>query len=199
MREPVAVIAESLRLAREAARRLAADADARLPGPPRPFTPESYLRTDAAPSRIVLCVSGGASAAAAFVEGCAARLLWPPPHAEMHRAIDGIRAEVAAPRRVRSAHARPPRGASARLLEGRVDRRRAEAALAAGPPFEWIVESPRHVRLAERVLGELAARGVTWSALDPVELVAVAGPATLAPFRREWGKHLPRGVPFLGW
>jgi hypothetical protein len=194
MREPVAVIAETLRGAREAARRLAADPS--LAGPITPCTPASYLRRDSAPSRVVLCAPSDASDAAAFLQRCAARLLWPPPHAEMHRAIDGIRAEVAAPRRIRSAHPRRPHGASARLLEGRVDRRRVDAALAAGRPFDWIVESPRHVRLAGPVLDALVARGVRWSALDPVQLVAVVGPASLAPFRREWGKGLPRGVPF---
>jgi hypothetical protein len=130
------------------------------------------------------------------LRACAARLLWPAPPGELHRAIDGIRA---------GAHGRPPKRApepsgrrrltSARLLEGRVDRRRASAALEAGRPFEWIVESPRHVRLTTVQLARLADRGVRWSALEPVELVAVFAAAPLARSRRDWARMLGRRVP----
>jgi hypothetical protein len=197
VREPVAVIAETLTAAREAARRLAADG--RLPGPPTPCTPASYLRRDASPSRVVLCApSGAASDAAAFLRRCAARLLWPPPHAELHSAIDGIRPEAGPPRPLKRPPAPPWRrhSTSARLLEGRVDRRRADAALDAGKPYDWIVESPRHVLLSDRELDALGERGVRWSALEPVELVGIVGPASLARSRREWGPGLPPGVPF---
>ena len=76
-----------------------------------------------------------------------------------------------------------------------MDRRRAEAALEAGRPFDWIVESPRHVRLTDSDLDALAGRGVRWSALEPVDLVGVVGPASLARSRRAWSAGLPR-VPF---
>jgi hypothetical protein len=190
----VAVIAESLRAARSAARRLAEAS--RLRGPLTACTPASYLRQDGAPSRIVLCAPARAAQAESFLRACAQRLLWPAPPGDLHRAIDGIRAGAHGrpPKRVPSPSARR-RLTSARLLEGRVDRRRASAALEAGRPFDWIVESPRHVRLTSRQLETLAERGVRWSALEPVELLAVFAPAAHARPRREWARVLGRRVP----
>jgi hypothetical protein len=193
VRDPIAVIAETLAAARAAARRLAGSAAL---APLTAWTPASYLRREAAPSRVVLCAPGdGAESAAAFLRDCAARLLWPPPPADLHHAIEGIRAEMRAPPgpRRRPAPARR-RFSSARLLEGRVDRRRAAAALGAGRPLDWIVESPRHVRLTSEELDALAASGVRWSALDPVELVGVYGPASLGRTRRAWSAGFPKGV-----
>ena len=194
MPEPVAVIAASAPVARAAARRLSAASGIRAPL--ESFTPASYLRAAAAPSRIVLCAPPGAADAAAFLRRWAERLLWPAPPAEIHDAIDGIRPVIASPRRVRAPEllARAER-ASARLLEGTVDARRAAAALDAGPPLDWIVESARHVRLSRRELAAMAARGVRWSVLDPVEILAVYGVPSLARSRGEWGKALPRRVP----
>jgi hypothetical protein len=190
--EPIAIIAESLPAARAAARRLAARALSIAPL--TPCTPASYLRREAAPSRVVLCAP--ADGTAEFLRDCAARLLWPPPPADLHRAIAGIRSGADAPLRPRRPPSRPRRRRllAARLLEGRVDRRRAAAALGAGRPLDWIVESPRHVRLSGRELDALAQSGVRWSALEPVELVAVYGPAGLARSRR-WAKGFA-GVPF---
>src|SRR5690349_11750261 len=197
MPEPmVAVIAPRVRDAREAARRLSAQA---LAGAPLlPCTPASYLRRDSAPSRIVLCAPAGEPAGAVeFLRRWAERFLWPAPHADLHRAIDGIRPVIRAPRRLRGARAAVSRRrqGSARLLEGTVDARRAAGALEAGEPFDWIVESARHVRLDARELAALAARGVRWSALEPVELVGVYVPASLARSRSRWARGLPRGVP----
>ena len=197
MPEPVAVIAETLRAARSAARRLAEAS--RLRAPLTPWTPASYLREHAAPSRIVLCApSRGAARSEAFLRAWAERLLWPAPPGDLHRAIDGIRAGAHAPGPLKRAPAPAGRRrlTSARLLEGRVDRRRATAALEAGRPFDWIVESPRHVRLTSGQLETLAARGVRWSALEPVELVAVFAPAPPARSRRRWARVLGRRVPF---
>jgi hypothetical protein len=194
MHGPIAVIAASARAAREAARRLAAESV--LSGPLIPCTPASYLSRASAPSRIVLCPPGGSSAAE-FLSRWAERLLWPAPPADLHHAIDGIRPAIRTPRRIGSgAAARRRRHASARLLEGTVDASRAAGALEAGRPFDWIVESARSVRLSRPELARLAASGVRWSALAPVELVGVYGPASLARTRRAWGKGFPRGVPF---
>jgi hypothetical protein len=198
MPEPVAVIAESLRGARIAARRIAESS--RLRAPLTACTPASYLRRgESAPSRVVLCASAGsAERAASFLRACAARLLWPAPPGDLHRAIDGIRAGAHAPHGPKRAPAATARRhvTSARLLEGRVDGRRAALALATGPPLEWIVESPRHVRLTAAQLAALAVRGVRWSALEPVELVAVYGPASVERSRRAWGNGLPKNVPY---
>ena len=180
--------------ARDAARRLSAASGIRAPL--EPFTPASYLRSAAAPSRIVLCAPAGAANAAAFLRRWTERLLWPAPPAELHDAIDGIRPAIASPRRVRAAPCRA-RGqrASARLLEGTVDPPRAAGALDAGPPLDWIVESARHVRLSRAELAALASRGVRWSVLDPVEILGVYGMPSLARSRGVWGKALPRRVP----
>ena len=196
MPEPVAVIAESLRAARSAARRLARASGLRAPL--TPCTPASYLRLEAAPSRIVLCASArGAARSESFLRACATRLLWPPPPGDVHQAIDGIRAELGPPRLLKRSAAPPRlrRYTAARLLEGRVDGRRASAALEAGRPLDWIVESPRHVRLTSGQLEELAARGVRWSALEPVELLGVFAPAPVAGPRRSWARVLGRRVP----
>jgi hypothetical protein len=195
MPEPVAVIAASARTARDTARRLSAASGIRATF--EPFTPASYLHAAAAPSRIVLCAPSGAADAAAFLRRWTERLLWPAPPAELHDAIDGIRPAIASPRRVRAApesRARTER-ASARLLEGTVDAPRAAAALDAGPPLDWIVESARHVRMSRSELAVLASRGVRWSVLDPVEILGVYGEPSLARSRGEWGKALPRRVP----
>ncbi|HEX4440373.1 MAG TPA: hypothetical protein VH854_09910 [Thermoanaerobaculia bacterium] len=197
MPEPVAVIAPRVRDARDAARRLEAQP---LAGAPLvPCTPASYLRLESGPSRIVLCAPAGEpDRAAAFLRRWADRLLWPAPPSDLHRAIDGIRPAIRSPRRLRGPRPAAPRRrhASARLLEGTVDAPRAAAALEAGEPLDWIVESARHVRLDARALSELASRGVRWSALEPVELVGVYGPASLARSRASWARGLPRGVPF---
>jgi len=194
MPDPVAVIAVSARDARHAARRLSAASGLRAPL--EPFTPASYLRAAAAPSRIVLCAPSGAAVAAAFLRRWAERLLWPAPPAELHDAIDGIRPVIASPRRVRARESRAHgHRASARLLEGTVDSPRAAAAFDAGPPLDWIVESARHVRLSRGELAALASRGVRWSVLDPVEILGVYGVPSLARSRGEWGKALPRRVP----
>jgi len=189
------VIAETLRAARIAASRLAATS--RLGAPLTPCTPASYLRREAAPSRVVLCASSRSPGrAASFLRSCAQRLLWPAPPGDLRRAIDGIRSGGGHPRLLKRLPPAPRRRVtSARLLEGRVDGPRAAAALEAGRPLDWIVESPRHVRLTDRQLAALGERGVRWSALEPVELVAVFAPSAPAGSGRGWTRAVGRGVP----
>ncbi len=75
------------------------------------------------------------------------------------------------------------------LLEGTIDAARARSALHS-EPRDWIVESARHVRLGSRALAALTRAGVVWSALEPVELVAVLTAAALPR-----GIGLPAGTP----
>ena len=106
-------------------------------------------------------------------------------------AVAGLRAPHRRPRRLRpAAPARPSGGLpSALLLEGPVDAARARAALRSAPR-DWIVESARHVRLGGPSLAALAREGVAWSALEPVELLAVYAPESP---RGDLG--LPPGTP----
>ena len=184
---PVAVVAASAAEAAAAARAV----ERRLPGVVlAPASLDDYLRATEASGRVVLCVTGrSASRARAFLRRAAERLLWPPPPADLLDAVAGLR-PVAAARPGSGAHARgevAPR--MALLLEGAVDARRAQAALRS-TPREWIVESARHVRVGPRGMAALARAGVAWSALDPVELVAVCAESPLPP-----GTGLPAGVP----
>lgn len=157
-----------------------------------------YLAAPRAEPRILL-VPAGASVASdvAFLRRAARRLLWPAPPADFRDAIGGLRAQVTRPR---LASARPSRERSgstlaALLLEGRVDPARMRAVLASQAPRDWIVETPGHVRLPAGWHGRLAREGVRWSALEPVELVAVwAGPA-LARQASRWRRLLPPRTP----
>ena len=191
---PVAVIAATAAEARRAAAALGADASAfRL----RPAALSEYLASAEAPARVILCaLQPSAPRAVAFLGRAAARLLWPAPPEDIDSAIGGLR----------DSHAGPPAAAAvsagrrsgplrvALLLEGRVDGPRTRAALASDGPRDWIVESPRHVGLSERGLASLARAGVRWSALNPVELLAVYVPASVARAlnRRSW---LPPRTP----
>ncbi len=184
---PLAVVAASAAEAAAAARTI----ERRLPGAVlAPASLEDYLRATEASGRVVLCVTGrNASRARAFLRRAAERLLWPSPPADLLDAVAGLRPVAAA----RPGSAAPARGESAPrtalLLEGAVDARRARAALRS-TPREWIVESARHVRVGPRGMAALARAGVAWSALDPVELVAVCAESPLPP-----GIGLPAGIP----
>ncbi len=195
----VAVVAATAAEARAAA----ADLRPRVPGcAVHAAGFAAYLADPRAPARVILCATRGpAERGAAFLGRATARLLWPAPPADIDAAIGGLR---------EPAHARPaarPRQPGRRLaagrlpaallLEGSVDRARARAALAAaacGGPHDWIVESARHVRLPDRSLASLARSGVRWSALEPVELVAVYAARPVARALRA-RTALPRGAP----
>jgi hypothetical protein len=163
-----------------------------------PATLDAYLASPHAPARVVLCAARGpASRGLAYLRRAAARLLWPAPSADLVDAIRGLRSDHA-PRRARrhDSTVAPARGEglhSALLLEGAVEPARARAALASATR-DWIVESVRHVRIEDPGLVALARAGVSWSALEPVELVAVfaAAPLARALRRSSW---LPAGTP----
>lgn len=159
---------------------------------------EGYLASDGDGRRIVLCPAGRSiQSDLAFLRRVAGRLLWPSPSADLRDAIGGLRA-VASPATSRSA--RPPRRSAsgvvaALLLEGRVDAARARAVLESSPLRDWIVETPRHVRLPERLGAALARAGVRWSALEPVEVVALFARPELLRARARWRTLLGRGTP----
>ena len=163
-----------------------------------PATLDAYLAAPHAPARVVLCATrGSASRGLAYLRRAAARLLWPAPSADLVDAIGGLRSAPAHRRaRRHDSTVAAGRGEGLRcalLLEGAVEPARARAALASATR-DWIVESVRHVRIEDRGLAALARAGVSWSALEPVELVAVfaAAPLARALTRKAW---LPAGTP----
>lgn len=189
----VAVVAATAAEARDAAGALTR----RVPGfRPVPAALAAYLANPDAPARVILCATRGPAARGlAFLSRAAGRLLWPAPPADIDAAIGGLR-DTDHPRRPGGA-SRPGRLAVALLLEGAVDRLRTRAAFAAvgkAGPRDWIVESARHVRLPAPQLAALERAGVRWSALEPVELVAIyAAEAVARALRRRTG--IPRGTP----
>jgi hypothetical protein len=134
----------------------------------------------------------------AFLRRVRARILWPPPEGDLRAAIAGLRGEDLPP----LPSLRPsPRGQlrkSALLLEGAVTGERARAALAS-ETRHWIVESPCAVALTARQLEALARRGVQWSALQPVRVVALLASPALARGRRQWRHLLPRRTKVCVW
>lgn len=177
-------------------RATAAAIEAALPGVPRTTRSLSrYLAAPGSDSRILLVPAGASvSRDLAFLRHAARRLLWPAPSADFRDAIGGLRTEGSSPRaeRTRQPPRRQARGTvTALLLEGRVDPSRMRAILASGAPRDWIVESPRHVVLPAGLERALERAGVRWSALEPVELVAVCVGAALAKVRARWRRLLP--------
>jgi hypothetical protein len=161
------------------------------------FSLAGYLAAKRAPHRIVLCPAGLSTAADLRFLGLAVeRLLWPAPPRGLRAAIGGIRPHgdprrEHAPSRSEAQRAVPGRVASALLLEGRVGASRALSALAASGPRDWIVESARHVRMPARLHRTLARAGIRWSALEPIELVALYARPALARARGKWKALLP--------
>jgi len=185
MSPAIACVAPALRQARGLARALAERLGEDGVGA---FSLASFLAADDAPARIVLCPAGrSVSADRAFLAAAARRLLWPLPPARLREAVGGLRnEEIADGGRPAPAGAAGP--STALLLEGEVRSPRARAALAAGGARTWIVESPGRVRLSNRELEHLARRGVRWTVLAPVLVVAVYASPGLARAARSWGR-----------
>ncbi len=153
------------------------------------FSLAGYLAAAHAPDRIVLCPAGLSTVSDLRFLGLAARrLLWPAPPRSLRAAIGGIRPHGERPRRAEKS---APGRASALLLEGAVGPSRALSALAASSPRDWIVESARHVRISARLYRTLAQGGVRWSALEPIELVALYATPALARASGKWKALLP--------
>ncbi len=194
----VACLAPDSRRARAASRAIAE----RLRGPGvAAYSLGGYADAPGAPRRVVLCPAGrSVPVDLAFLKLASRRLLWPAPHDGFRDAIGGIRPHPRGPRpagaRARRA-ARPATGglAAALLLEGPVGPDRVRAALAAASTRHWIVESARLVRLPARLHAALERRGIRWSTLEPIEVVALYASPALARARAKWKALLPDRTP----
>ena len=190
-REGIAVIAPSLRHARAAAARLGRS----LPeGNLRPFSLKGFLASGRAPGRIILCPAGRAVAPdRVFLRNVRQRLLWTAPDRVLYAAIAGLVTRLPLPPSPRHAGSFGDR-ATALLLEGVVTPARAGKALE-GDARYWVVENVRRVRLSRKGLAELARRGVRWSALQPVRVIAVVVSPELARAKSLWSRLLPARTP----
>lgn len=190
-REGIAVIAPSVRHARIAAARLAWSLPRRSL---RPFSIEGFLASGRAPGQIILCPPGQAVAAHRdFLREVRKRLLWTAPDRLLYAAIAGLLTHL--PLRPSRQDARGSRRrTTALLLEGPVTPARARRALD-GDARHWIVENVRRVRLNPKELAELARRGVHWSVLEPLRVVAVVVSPELARSRSPWRRLLPAKTP----
>ena len=117
-------------------------------------------------------------------------MLWRAPDEDLHAAIAGLRGEEVGPLSRRARREEEGGRRRALLLEGVVDAPRARAALSSDLR-QWIVESPFAVQLSARERQRLEKEGVSWFALAPPRLVALAASAQLARARREWRALLP--------
>jgi len=194
-REGIAVIAQSLRYARTAAARLARSLPHRSL---RPFSLEGFLTSSRAPGQIILCPPGQAMAPHRdFLREVRERLLWPAPDRLLYAAIAGLLTHLPLHPSRLDAHGFRRR-TTALLLEGAVTPARARKALE-GDARHWVVENVRRVRLCRKGLAELARRGVRWSALQPVRVIAVVVSPELARQRLRWKKYLPAKTPVWIW
>jgi hypothetical protein len=195
MAEPVACLAPDLRLARASSKQIAA----RLPRAALwPASISGYLARPRAPRRIVLCAAGRSPEDdLEFLRRAARCLLWPAPPEDFQDAIGGLRTEGARPRRAASSEALSGITGlpTALLLEGQVGPGRARAALKSSTARHWIVESPRHVRIPERLRRALGRAGVRWTALEPIEVVALYLSPRLAKRRDAWKRFVPGKTP----
>jgi hypothetical protein len=121
-----------------------------------------------------------------FFEAARERLLWGRPAPEVYDAIAGLLTDLAPRRRSARRLASPLASEPYLLIEGNVTAARAERALAS-PVRHWVVEHVGRVRIGEEALVRLAARGVRWSVLWPVELRGVVDAA-----ERQKGKGIRR-------
>jgi hypothetical protein len=193
--ERITVVAPTAARARSA---VAAVFD-RLPGARLlPTSLASLAASGLATGRLVLCPGGlDVEQDLAFVSRVRARALWPAPEADLHGAIAGLLGHD-----LPDSSAPVSKGGSLRkvalLLEGRITPARTRAALRSDTRH-WIVEDPGCVRLSGRQLDTLRGRGVRWSALNPVRVVALLASPALAAARRRWQRLLPAETPVWVW
>jgi hypothetical protein len=157
----------------------------------QPTTPAALL---AGPerTRVLLCPEGRANEEdSAFLGEARRRILWPAPDADLAAAVAGLRGEHPAPLLPPTSETGGGRGRkSALLMEGRVTSPRAAKA-ARSQARDWIAESPFHVRLSRRRLRDLAALGVRWFALRPLNVEAVLVSSSNASVIQGWRRILP--------
>jgi hypothetical protein len=161
-----------------------------------PYSLDRFLSDRRAPARIVICPAGrDVRDDLVFLEDVRRRALWPGPGSELAGAIAGLRGEHDAPE-TGAAPRRAARGrTTALLLEGDVNRTRAQRAVESGAPRHWIVERVQSVRIPAAGVAELRRLGIRLSALDPIEVVALAASPALASAPSRWTPRLPAGVP----
>lgn len=190
--DPVAAVAPTRASAKSAATLLTR----RLGRPVAAYSLAGYLASAGAPGRIVLCPSGRSlERDIDFLRAARERVLWTSPDEIVLSAIEGLLGSLpSAGARGRSRPRRSREARTALLLEGEVTPERARAALASDARL-WIVEHPRAVRVGRPLLNRLRRMGVSWSALDPVIVVAVLAPPRLAAARSRWRGLLPVGTP----
>ena len=180
-------------------RRAALEIAAELPGVTLAARSISgYLAAPGTASPVLLCPAGRSVASdIAFLRCIAQRLLWPAPSADFRDAIGGLRTRGTRVHATLPPERRRRTGglATALLLEGRVGPERVRAALASSGPRDWIVETPRHVQLPDRLRRAVEQAGIRWSALDPVEVVALYAGHALMRARARWRPLLPPGTP----
>ncbi|HSS45673.1 MAG TPA: hypothetical protein VLO07_10050 [Thermoanaerobaculia bacterium] len=194
-KEGIAIIAPSLRRARAAAARLGRSLPDRSL---RPFSFKGFLASGRAPGQIILCPAGRSVAPdRAFLRNARQRLLWTAPDRVLYSAIAGLITRLPLPTSPRHAGSFGRR-ATALLLEGAVTPARAGKALE-GDARHWIVEDVCRVRLGPKGLAELARRGVHWSVLEPLRVIAVVVSPELARQRSRWRKDLPAKTPVWTW
>jgi len=185
VREKLALVAPEERVARSRRAALAR----RLPDATLvPLSLDQFLSDRNAPDRVVLCPAGeSVSEDLDFLRSARRRALWPPPGEDLAGAIAGLLGshplEPAGP--LRPSRGRPS-ARTALLLEGDVTPARVRSAAGAGSPRHWIVERVQRVRLGQTDLEELRRLGIRWSALAPVEVVAIAATEALARSCPRW-------------
>lgn len=159
------------------------------------FSLDRYLADRRSPARIVLCPAGrSVREDVAFLEDVRWRALWPRPGGELAGAIAGLRGVHDV---VHEPSDRPPAGrgrTTALLLEGDVTSARAARVLGSGAPRHWIVERVQCVRIPAPRLRELRRLGIRLSALEGVEVIALAASPELARRKSRWSSRLPAGA-----
>ena len=161
-----------------------------------PYSLTGFLSDREAPLRIVICPAGRSLPEdVRFLDAVRRRVLWSRPGTELAGAIAGLRGEHDAP----TADRAPPRSGrgrtSALLLEGDVTPARAARAVDSGAPRHWVVERVQSVRMPAAALEELKRLGIRWSALEPVQVIALAASPALARATVRVRSRLPAGVP----
>jgi hypothetical protein len=183
---PVCVVAPTLMRARAAISEISPSWDGAL----EPATLTSFLARRRSID-VLLCPDGSdLSRDLSYLREARSRMLWRAPDADLHAAIAGLRGEEIGPLSRRARQEGEGGRRRALLLEGVVDASRARAALSSDLR-QWIVESPFSVQLSARERLRLEKAGVSWFALAPPRLVALAASAQLARARREWRALLP--------
>lgn len=183
---PVCVVAPTLTRARAAISEISPSWDGAL----EPATLTSFLARRRSID-FLLCPEGrDLSRDLSYLREARSRMLWRAPDEDIHAAIAGLRGEEVGPLSRRARQEGEGGRRRALLLEGVVDAPRARAALSSDLR-QWIVESPFAVQLSARERQRLEKAGVSWFALAPPRLVALAASAQLARARREWRALLP--------